>query len=920
VVGKCVNLGCFQVHPKWEFIMRGLVACVASLTICCFGRPAKAEATIPFTDALEQAAIAVDRLDSILEHGLILGNGDVNALLHSEHGQLQLMLTKNDVWDARLDSKLDPPIPTLKLIKQLGATQPPPGGNASLRATGWANRGSDSYHAHPYPCPRACARLVLGDPTVRLFWRRIRAEGKLNSWQASETGAVMSIEGKAEASNGYALGPLDLNTDELNRLRVKISGTANARFYIDVMDAQMQAVFKTGWLKTPLAAEQQIFDLPPGRDVDRVILYTWTEDGQRAENHFHELAIEGAQASVSLDLTAETIEAPDRPARLDLRRAVAIVSGPSAAEIRALADRNVFLIRSPDIGTLLPTRSADTPESVLGEEEGVRWLIQDLPGDADWPGMSYAVALAARGELQAVAIVTSREAEDPRAVAVRLARTVLANDEAEAIRRHEAVWAEYWARSGVQLDDPFLNATWYRNLYFFRCVSRQGAIAPGLFASLIHDRPAWHGDYHTNYNLQQTFWTALNTNHAELTEPYDRLMGEYLPRARWLCRKIFSFDGAYYPHVIFAYEPSHPERCKSPLGRQYIHHVWGYTLGVSAFTVQPIWWHYKYQPDRELLEKWAYPAVRDVAVFQANFMDACDVDSQGKLVLAPTVSPEHWAWTKDFERNRNGTFDIAMFRYVFEAAIEGAMTLGRDEELVGRWQDALARLPAYPKTGGDSPVVVDVEDAPPITYNIAIPAVPVFPGDVVTWFSPPEEKTLFARSIENCQWNGNNSSIILSVARARLSMPGAMNWMRTELWNRTRPNGTLTLNRLGHGLNNFGHYTEQFAASMAIGELLLQSVDNVIRVFPAWPQERDATFKDLRAQGGFLVSASQVKGRIKELKITSTVGGRLRLLSPWPQLEAICNGEKIAGVTAPDQNGILQLDTRSGDRIEFRVR
>lgn len=900
--------------------MRRIAACVASLILCCVARTATADATIPFAASLDQAAIKVDRLESILEYALILGNGDINALLFSEHGQLQLMLTKNDVWDARLDSKLDPPIPTLKLIKQLGKTPPQPGGNASLRATGWTVRGRDSYHAHPYPCPRACARLVLGEPAARPFWRRIRAQGKLNTWQASETGAVMSIEGKAKASNGYALGPLDFTTDNLDRLHIKISGTANARFYIDVMDAEMRIVFKSGWLKTPTTTEQRTFDLPPGHNVNRVLLYTWTEDGQRAENHFHEMAIEGPQASLPLDFTAAAIAAPDRPARLDLRRAVAHVSGPSAAEIRALADRNVFLIRTPAVGTLLPTRSADTPESVSGEEEGIRWLTQELPGDGDWPGMSYAVAMATRGELKAVAIVTSREAEDPRAAAVQLARATLADEEADAIRRHEAVWAEYWAHSGVQLEDHFLSKTWYRNLYFFRCVTKPGAIAPGLFASLIHDRPAWHGDYHTNYNLQQTFWTALNSNHAELVEPYDRLMGEYLPRAKWLCRKIFSFDGAFYPHVIFAYEPPHPDNCKSPQGRQYIHHVWGYTMGVSAFTVQPIWWHYKYQPDRELLKKWAYPAVRDVALFQANFMDACDVDAHGKLVLAPTVSPEHWAWTKDFERNRNSTFDIAMFRYVFEAAIEGAKTLGRDEELVARWQDALERLPAYPTTSDDSPVVVDVQDAPPITYNIAIPAVPVFPGDVVTWFSPPAEKRLFARSIENCQWNGNNSSIILSVARARLSMPGTMDWMRTELRARTRPNGTLTLNRLGHSLNNFGHYTEQFAASMAIGELLVQSVGDVIRVFPAWPKERDAAFKDLRAQGGFLVSASQANGRMEKLEVTSTVGGQLRLLSPWPQLKVVCNGEAIARAPAPDQRGIVQLDTRPGDRIEFRTR
>ncbi len=367
--------------------------------------------------------------------------------------------------------------------------------------------------------------------------------------------------------------------------------------------------------------------------------------------------------------------------------------------------------------------------------------------------------------------------------------------------------------------------------------------------------------------------------------------------------------------MLFAYEPPHPERCKSPNGRQYIHHVWGFTQGVSGFAVQPLWWHYKYAPDRKLLENVVYPAVRDIAVFQAELMDGCERTDDGRVVLGPSVSPEHWGWTKDFARNRNGTFDIAIFRYMFQAAIEGATTLDCDEDLRARWRKALGQLPTYPTTAGEQPVVVDVQDAPPITYNIAVPAVPVFPGDVVTWFSPAAEKELFARTIDGCQWNGNNSAIILSVARARLSMPGTLDWLRTELESRMRPNGTLTLNRLGYGVNDNGHYTEQFGASMAVSELLLQSVGDIIRVFPAWPQGKRAQFQNLRAQGGFLVSADMVEGDVKHLAVTSTVGGRLRLLSPWQKINVVRNGNPEA--LAIDDRGIVVLDTQPDDHLVF---
>lgn len=120
------------------------------------------------------------------------------------------------------------------------------------------------------------------------------------------------------------------------------------------------------------------------------------------------------------------------------------------------------------------------------------------------------------------------------------------------------------------IDDALLRDEWYRNLYFLRCVTKPDVISPGLFAGLINDQPAWHGDYHTNYNIQQTFCGSYVTNHPDLAKPYDHLVSEYLPRAHYVARQVFGCRGAYYPHVLFAYEPPAPEQCRSRNGRQHI--------------------------------------------------------------------------------------------------------------------------------------------------------------------------------------------------------------------------------------------------------------------------------------------------------------------------------------------------------------
>lgn len=858
-----------------------------------------------YPDALDNAAIEVERMDSILDDGLIIGNGDINALVWNQGGAITLNLTKNDVWDARLLTHNDPPLPTLKRIKELGARGGAVGvtGHGFIFPEGYTFNGTDSYHAKPYPCPILCGALVLGRQAPT--WRCIRAQGTHNDLKKHTGAEVMSIQGKAESSNGYAYGPLDISTDRYSKLTVKLSGTENAQFYIDVMEAGNRTLFKTGWQKTPTEAKTFTYELPKGRTVESIILYTWTEDGELAENRFESLHLVGKAGSKEIRFSDPKVAVT--PGLLDISKAV-VTTGSTT--IRALAGRNVFLIRTDQPVELVPSNSLDVAAAVEGARGGLRYLHKTIPGDLDWKGMEFAVAVAEKGDLKAVAIVTSFEANDVVGAAVKTANAALQESPSKLIAKHEEMWNRFWSRSGLKIDNELLERTWYRGLYFLRCVSKPGVQCPGLFASLINSTPAWHGDYHTNYNLQQIFWAAYAANQTELVEPYDRLIRDYIPRGRWLAKEVYGMGGAYYPHVMYAYEPTDPQTCKSRNGRQYIHHVWGLTLGVAGFTVQPVWWHYKYSPDKTFLENTAYPVVREVAAFYVDFIAQCQGDD--KVLLGPSVSPEHHGWRPNLARNYNCAFDIAMVRFTLNAAMEGAKILGKDEAFAQRCGAALKRLPDYPVGGENNSVVVDVKDADPITYNITVPATPVFPGDVVSFRSPPSQQELFERTIQNLQWNGNNAMVMMAVSRARLGMNDTLEWLTQEVHARTRPNGTMSLNRLQppREFNNFGHYTEQFGTGMAVSEMLIQSVDDIIRLFPAWPKDKKATFDQLRTQGGFLVSAEQSdKGEISPVRIQSTVGGSLRVVSPWKRIKANGNPQKT------DKEGIIRIETQPGETV-----
>ena len=145
----------------------------------------------------------------------------------------------------------------------------------------------------------------------------------------------------------------------------------------------------------------------------------------------------------------------------------------------------------------------------------------------------------------------------------------------------------------------------------------------------------------------------------------------------------------------------------------------------------------------------------------------------------------------------------------------------------------------------------------------------------------------------------------------------AYEWIAREYPRRAWPNGTLAMINGVHPWasktgDKSGNFSEQFASAGVIAEMLLQSVDGIVRVFPAWPKSKDAKFTDLRAQGGFLVSAEQKNGEVSRLEIMPTVGGELRLLSPWKTIKV--NGD----ITKIDKDGIVTIRCKAGRKMNIQ--
>jgi hypothetical protein len=801
-----------------------------------------AAAGIPYPSALDHAAIQETRIADLDREALPLGNGDLNALLWDRNGSLCLRVAKNDVWDARVDTSADPPLLKVDVANQ--------------KWTGGA--GNVPSYGRPYPTP-LCAAVVRIGAGRAPAWRCTRAVGKVNEWvQQGPDAGVMAIEGEAGASAGF-LATLPPTAGRFHRLQFKISGSTGAQYYVTLHSSA--GIKESGWQNSPATETAVGFAPPAGGRIQGVEIYIMTRNGQRAENRLREITLTGE--TDPLVLTPGLPPPRQLASKLDLRRAVAV------------ADRNVLLIETDQEVSLEEVRLSFLPAAELGEDGGVAWLHAKLPGDPDYAGMEYALAVAASGPRKAVALVTSRDTPQPvRTAAVQLARETAAADLPALVATHEAQWNQYWSASGIRLDDPDFEVWWYRMLYMLRCFSKPGVVPAGLWAFQPTDTPNWHGDYHHNYNAWQPFWAPLIVNHPDQTQPWVDYMDAMLPRLKWLAKTTYDCEGAFVGISSFAFEPD-PAQCRSRNQRQSAIPPYGYTLGMIGMSAQVLWHHHLYRPDREYLAHKIYPIVRETALFYCSFTEKCPPDAAGKARFGPSYSPEHGGFGV-----HNVPFDLAYAQFSLQAGIRAAKELGRDQDLAARFARALERLPDYPVApdAAGKPIVVDwtgCKFREIGEHNITVPAVPVFPGDQVTWFSADAEKELFRNTLRQTRHRGCNSTVMLSVAKARLSLPEARSDLRAYYRPLAQPNGMFYWPM--HGF----YLAESVGIAAGISEFLLQSVADTIRVFPCWPKDRDAAFTRLRAQGGFLVSAQQKGGEVASLEILSTVGGPLRIVDPW---------------------------------------
>lgn len=555
-----------------------------------------------------------------------------------------------------------------------------------------------------------------------------------------------------------------------------------------------------------------------------------------------------------------------------------------------------------------------------GEQDGILWTVSKFDDAAlEWPtGIAVAMQTMGRGthftlqpgETATIVMTfsTNHETGNYLANAVGMAKKAKEKSLSKLFAKHCQWWQEFWSESQVSLSDPMLEQYYYGSHYLLACCSRNVAFPPGLWGTSITQNTifgGWAGDYHLNYNHQAPWWGAYSSNHLSITEPYDTPLLEYMDMGRQHARDFLGKRGIYYPVGIgpkgfcSSMYPLTPEGMMKEYGISDNKLENGYMfLGQKSnavFASANMFMRFYSTYDAAYAKK-VYPYIRALADFWEDYLTY----ENGRYVSYNDNFWEVGPWEgKDFRKSygdNNPTVSLGMCRMLFKGIIDMSRFLHKDEEKIEKWNHILTHLSEIPTVTEDGKVRIKACESGNGSGSRTAPGFGrvmmhglVFPSGVFGPVNHPD----FARILleELYRWNdghtrfqgmrdsgwenlGNGFETFFTSA-ARLGYDGNLliDRLKERIRKTAKPN--LWITQDGGGIETLS------AVPSCVNEMLLQSYEGVIRLFPVWPTTRAAHFDRLRAYGAFLVSASCRDGRVASATIVSERGRVCKIENPW---------------------------------------
>ena len=493
---------------------------------------------------------------------------------------------------------------------------------------------------------------------------------------------------------------------------------------------------------------------------------------------------------------------------------------------------------------------------------------------------------------------------------------------------HKEYWTEFFNRSAICLPDRFLEQIYYVNQYALDCCSGKDGVmkhhACGLNGLWDIKHPnLWGSMWYWDVNIQAAFAGVFSSNRLDLAKVFSDGLQTYAQLAEAFAQDVHGLEGYAIDYPYHFYYSTWP------------------------WCAQYLWFLYEYSMDQEYLRNQAYPLFLKLCQFVLGVFKYDE--ERGYYSIYPDISPEQGALSHD------SAITVASVKYLLQFTLKSAEILGDENPMLEKCREVMNHLAPYhlTKDGMYGVCIKDAEEAPDNLW-IRHPGVlmPVFPIGEYDMTSSQEMQKIFSNTIDfledRCEI-GIFQSSWLAAAAARLGQGQKAIRLLYErgIDHMLRSNG-LSAEETDHFINYclvcrqplYYPCMMEFTGEMlaAVNEMLLQSHNDLIRVFPALPdgsrdyapshrhgypiQEyvdrsntydawRDVSFEKLLAKGAFEVSASLKDGQLEFIQIHSQKGGRARVTSPFmgDAMKVFCDG---CEVPIQLEQGIYSFETEAG--------
>lgn len=459
-------------------------------------------------------------------------------------------------------------------------------------------------------------------------------------------------------------------------------------------------------------------------------------------------------------------------------------------------------------------------------------------------------------------------------------------------------------------EEPYLIELYFQyGRHLLVSSSRKGTPPASLQGTWsAHDKSPWGSGIWHNINVQMNYWCALNTNIAETFSAYADYWKAYLPKAEKNAREWVS-------HFV---PRKSGEKCGWIIGTAaFMYEISGLGValhsgpGTGGLTAKMFADYYDYTKDDVFLRNYAYPAVHGCA----EFMEKSVKKYGDEYLCMVSASPEQilsGVWIKEYRQQQyyatiGCAFDQQMLYENAKDDLRFSKILGVKDDVTKRESSRISRLSAI--NVGYSGQIKEYEEEKfygeigAARHRHVSQLVALMPGRTINEKTPAwldsAKKTLELRGDDSTGWALAHRMLLWARAREGERAYGILSKLLKEktnhnLWDEHPP----------------FQIDGNFGATAGIAEMLLQSGDGCISLFPAIPSEwKGVSFEGLRARGNFIVSAKRVNGIIKECRIESRSGGKV-------SVEAV--GVKTANVT--EANTGEKIRAKYGDgKITFNT-